>query len=727
MAARGTAVPPVVMDQLARTEQPSLAVLARALAEGERLQAFVAAPAAARVSDPLLPLFLAALLPRAEGRSSSSFPTTADARDTAEGASWFLGEEHVGLFASRGVRWGSGLEPPPHLVGERARALEVLEGGGLVCASAVGAAEGIPPADSRPETIRLRVGDEPGAEGLAERLALAGYERVEQAQERGQFAVRGGIVDVFPSTGREPVRDRALRRRDRVPPGLLAFHPAHPAHALRGSRLPGRGASRRPRWNRGSATRRPGERRRSRTTSSLPYRHPTSFGSEQRSSRLFGRSWAQRRDLAAAVELSELPAGQRYAFEAQRPAVAARGLAEAERDLAAFVRGGNRVVVTFAHRGEALRTKGMLRRIEPIVLEPGDPLPTEPALVFAVTPARRGVVLRDLDLVLLPDTQVFRKRPPRADVRLGRALQSFADLRTGDYVVHEDHGVGKLLGFETKTVAGVTRDYLFLAFRGDDRLYVPHEQIGKVSRYVGADGHVPALSRLGGKAWQTIKSRARAGARELAGELLALYAQRQRAAGVAFDVDDDLVEQLEASFPYEETPDQRQAIEVVKEDLESPRPMDRLVCGDVGFGKTEVAVRAAFAVAVNGRQTLLLAPTTILAQQHWNTFRERYRDLPVSVEMVSRFRRPADVKRILARLRRGQGRRPDRHAPRSSRATSFPKSLGLVARRRGAALRRRAEGAPAPAPPRGGRARAQRHADPAHAAHVARRASATSA
>src|SRR4029450_11605252 len=271
-----------------------------------------------------------------------------------------------------------------------------------------------------------------------------------------------------------------------------------------------------------------------------------------------------------------------------------------------------------------------------------------------VAPARRGFVLRDLGLVLLPDTQIFRKRPPRADARIGRALQSFADLRTGDHVVHEDHGVGKLLGFETKTVAGVTRDYLFLGVRGGDRLSVPHEQIGKVSRYVGADGHAPALSKLGGKAWQTIKSRARSGARELAGELIALYARRQRAEGVSYRVDNDLMEQLESSFPYEETPDQQRAIEAVKEDLETPRPMDRLVCGDVGFGKTEVAVRAAFAVALNGRQTLLPVPTTVLAQQHWNTFRERYRDFPLRVEMLSRFRTPKETKEVLADFAEGK-------------------------------------------------------------------------
>ena len=261
---------------------------------------------------------------------------------------------------------------------------------------------------------------------------------------------------------------------------------------------------------------------------------------------------------------------------------------------------------------------------------------------------------RDLRLALLPDHQVFRRRVSRQARIGGRALQSFADLRTGDYVVHEDHGVGKLLGFETKEVASVTRDYLLLAFRGEDRLYVPHEQLGKVSRYVGADATAPALSKLGGKAWQLLKSRARESVQELASELISLYAQRQTREGVAYDLEHEWLQQLEASFPYRETPDQENAIEAVKEDLESTQPMDRLVCGDVGFGKTEVAVRAAFAVAVNGKQVLMLAPTTILAEQHWNTFRDRFRDFPVRVEMVSRFRSPKEVKAVLKDFSEGK-------------------------------------------------------------------------
>src|SRR5207342_1728943 len=191
-------------------------------------------------------------------------------------------------------------------------------------------------------------------------------------------------------------------------------------------------------------------------------------------------------------------------------------------------------------------------------------------------------------------------------------------------------------------------------FRGEDRLYVPHEQLGKVSRYIGADAKAPALSKLGGKAWQLLKSRARESVRELAGELIALYARRQQAPGIAYDLAGEWLERLEASFPYRETEDQQAAIEAVKEDLEATRPMDRLVCGDVGFGKTEIALRSAFAVAVNGKQALMLAPTTILAEQHWNTFRDRFRDFPVRVEMVSRFRSPAETKRVLADFREGK-------------------------------------------------------------------------
>ena len=189
-------------------DRPVLHPFVRELAESERFRAFVDdLPATrARVSEPALPLLLAAIFEELARPLVLLAPEDADARDAAEAAGWFLGDERVALLPSRGVRWGSGLEPPPHLVGERARALEVLAAGGLVCASASALAEPLPPPEARPEPIELAPGDAPGLEPLAERIALAGYERVDRVQERGQLAVRGGLIDVFPTTGREPLR-----------------------------------------------------------------------------------------------------------------------------------------------------------------------------------------------------------------------------------------------------------------------------------------------------------------------------------------------------------------------------------------------------------------------------------------------------------------------------------------------------------------------------------------
>jgi transcription-repair coupling factor (superfamily II helicase) len=626
------------------------------LAAGERFQAFrQALPARARVSEPALPLLLATLYEAREGPLLVLLPEDADARDAADGASWFLGPERVALFPSRGVSHASGLEPPPHLVGERARALDVLARGGLVCASALALAEGLPPEADRPEPLRLAVGDEPGVDGLAESLALAGYERVERVEERGHFAVRGGLVDVFPSTGREPLRvelfgDEIEQVRAFSPFTQRALRPVAEAVVYPA-------AERRRDTMEATLADDEGDEVPPAVSADLVPavdRLPDVVWEPDEVARVREEEGLEPLALVGVTELDPFPRGQAFAFEAQRPAIAARGIAEAETELASLVRQGLRVVVSFAHRGDALRQSSLLRKVEAELLEPGDAFPRDPALRFSVAPVRRGFVWRDLGVALLPDTQVFRKKPPRADARLGRALASFADLRVGDHVVHEDHGVGKLLGFETKEVAGVTRDYLFVAFRGEDRLYVPHEQLGKLSKYIGADAKAPVLSKLGGKAWQNLKARARASVRELAGELLALYAQRQRSEGVAFDLTGEWLERLESSFPYRETDDQQRAIEAVKEDLESPRPMDRLVCGDVGFGKTEVAVRAAFAVVLNGKQALVLCPTTILAEQHWNTFRERYRDFPVRVEMVSRFRKPAEVKQVLRDFAEGK-------------------------------------------------------------------------
>ena len=621
--------------------------LVQELAASERFRAFADAfPANARVSEPALPLLLATVHATFGRSLTCLLAEDEEARDVAEAIGWYVDPTTVALLPSRGVGAASGLEPPAHLVGERARALEILAAGGLVCVSARALAEGMPPVHVRPEVIHLTSADTRDLDTLVEELALAGYERVERVEERGQIAVRGGLVDVFPSTGREPLRveffgDDVEQIRAFSPFTQRALHPV-----VEAAIYPARERT----ADEDVLDEGPAD------TVGVPLFDgpPDLVWQADDVAGLWEEEALEGPSLDGAARLDALPRSQPHVFEAQRPAIAARGLAEAENELASMVRQGRRVVVTFPHQGEALRTQRLLRKVDATVEGAIAEVSRDPSLAFVVSPARRGFVWRDLGIALLPDTQVFRKRPPRTDTRLGRALQSFADLRVGDYVVHEDHGVGRLLGFETKDVAGVTRDYLFLAFRGEDRLYVPHEQIGKVSRYIGADAKAPSLSKLGGKAWQNLKSRARASVRELAGELLSLYARRRQAPGLALDLTNDWLERLESSFPYRETEDQLQAIEAVKEDLEAGRPMDRLVCGDVGFGKTEVAVRAAFSVALNSRQTLVLCPTTILAEQHWNTFRERYRDFPVRVEMVSRFRSRADQTRILKEFQEGR-------------------------------------------------------------------------
>jgi transcription-repair coupling factor (superfamily II helicase) len=326
---------------------------------------------------------------------------------------------------------------------------------------------------------------------------------------------------------------------------------------------------------------------------------------------------------------------------------------EAEGQLERELRSGYRVVVTFPNRGEAERSRYNLDRVDARFLDedrPGD----EPAVLFAEAPLSDGFVAPELKLAVIPFRRLVHRRSAPAEPATRGRLASFADLRVGDFVVHADHGIARFAGFETKTLAGVTRDYLELEYRGDDKVFAPTDQLAKITRYVGAGGDAPQLSALGSKRWDAVKSRARRAARELAGELLNLYAERQARRGYAFAPDGEWQLALEQSFPYRETADQIDAIEAVKSDMESERPMDRLICGDVGYGKTEVALRAAHKAAAEGRQVMMLVPTTILATQHLGTFRERLADFPLEIEMISRLRKPAEVRAALAGFSAGK-------------------------------------------------------------------------
>ncbi|MEP6695044.1 MAG: DEAD/DEAH box helicase, partial [Chloroflexota bacterium] len=281
--------------------------------------------------------------------------------------------------------------------------------------------------------------------------------------------------------------------------------------------------------------------------------------------------------------------------------------------------------------------------------------PADGALVLAHVGLAEGFAVPELGLRVFTDAEVFGFRKPRHPERRRRrvAVGSFlSDLKPGDHVVHEDHGIARFERFITREIAGVVREYLELRFAGTDVVALPTERVDRVTRYVG--GTPPALSALGGKDWAVTKRKAKKAAEEIARELIRLYAARETIVAHAFGRDTPWQIEMENAFPFTETPDQLQAIEDAKHDMERPRPMDRLVVGDVGYGKTEVALRAAFKAVQDGKQVAVLVPTTVLAQQHFETFSERLATFPVRVAMLSRFRTPPEQREVVAQLATGE-------------------------------------------------------------------------
>ncbi|MDY4920762.1 MAG: transcription-repair coupling factor [Phascolarctobacterium sp.] len=262
----------------------------------------------------------------------------------------------------------------------------------------------------------------------------------------------------------------------------------------------------------------------------------------------------------------------------------------------------------------------------------------------------------DTQWLLLTENDIYgmQKRKRLHTKNQGQQLQYFSDIKVGDYVVHKVHGIGRYIGVENVEVGGIHRDYLLLQYAGEDKLYVPVDQVSLLHKYVGSEGAVPRLSKMGGTDWKRTTAKAAKAITELAEELLRLYAQRQIVPGHAFSPDNQMQKEFEDAFPYEETPDQLKAIAEIKGDMERPQPMERLLCGDVGYGKTEVAIRAAFKAVLDGKQVAVMVPTTVLAQQHFLTFKERMRNFGVNVEMLNRFCSTKEQKRILQNLEDGR-------------------------------------------------------------------------
>ena len=283
--------------------------------------------------------------------------------------------------------------------------------------------------------------------------------------------------------------------------------------------------------------------------------------------------------------------------------------------------------------------------------------PLQPGTV-TILPATlsHGFIWPEARLAVISDTDIYGAGYRKAKNRRnsGEKIAAFTDLKTGDYVVHEDYGVGVYQGTVQMTSGGTRRDYLLIAYAGKDKLYVPIEQLSRVQRYIGNPSEQPKLNNLGGSEWQRQKSKVKESIKKLAFDLVTLYAKRAQQTGYAFSPDTPWQRQFEDMFPYELTPDQEQSVQEFTADMESPRNMDRLLCGDVGYGKTEVSLRAAFKAIMDNKQVAILAPTTILAQQHYNTVVQRFKGFPVRIEMLSRFRTAKEQKDVTARVAAGE-------------------------------------------------------------------------
>ncbi len=553
---------------------------------------------------------------------------------------------------------------------ERAVACRRLLAGEPVVVVATRAALDVPlprREDFADRLLRFGMGDRLDRELLLEALERAGYERVDTVVEVGQWSVRGGIVDIFspshPAPARleffgddiesirlfDPTSQRSVSRLDELlvvplhegadsaepgPTRLLDYLPATAPVIVDAPKLLDEGTDGPP-------------------------------GEVPLAKRLAGRQTVELALVAGAApadsEMTEIvldtQSVQSFGGQFRRLAEEVeRWRAEGFRLL---------FVAADAHQAEHLQKILREQQLEAthgkrqggwadrarVAASGGPPWP-----VVLVGECSSGFSIPQLGLVVLTEQEIFgarRRSLTRPKYQRGSPITAFTDLEASDLVVHEDHGIGRYLGLRTMTVGDREGDFLLLEYAENNQLYLPVERLDLISKYLGGDAGAARLDRLGGAQWQRVKESVRAALREMAEELLKLYASRAVAEGKAFSTDTPWQHEFEAAFRFEETADQLRAIDDTKNDMERTRPMDRLVAGDVGFGKTEVALRAAFKAVADGYQVAVLVPTTVLAQQHWNTFTERFGAFPARVELLSRFRSPKEQKGVVEGLRQG--------------------------------------------------------------------------
>jgi transcription-repair coupling factor (superfamily II helicase) len=675
------------------------------LLPAERVAALADARAPLVAPEPVRPYLLAALVRHLDRPLLAITARTEEAEHLVRDVHAFLGRAGAEVFPGWEVLPGEPLSPSVETMGRRLDVLARLQRGErfVAVATAQAACQLVARPRDGVESVTLETGRSVSLDDVTASLVTIGYERNYIVERRGEFAVRGGILDVFPPAAERPVRvelwgdeitslrrfalasQRSLDEIERVEVApcreLRADEPTReraaelaasnddPALAALAEGIVEPGAERLLATISGGLEP---------VSSFFPESSPVVIVEPKRvrdraeevleqvaewadqsgvSERAYAPLEESLRPADRVVLMSSFVDSRSDSLEAEVWTAAAGKPELLAGRVAELVRGGFRAVVA-ASLPETAST--LARNLKGLGLDfpvrehaPGRD--AAPGGSIVVAELGRGFVLPWARLALVAESDITGRRSGAQRRRIAarrRPSGGPLDLAEGDYAVHDIYGIGRFAGMVERELLGVHREYLIIEYARGDRLYVPSDQVDLVSKYVGGDA--PKVSRLGSSEWSKTKARVRRRVREIAGELVKLYSERLRSRGHAFPPDTPWQRELEDQFAYEETPDQVRAIDEVKDDMERPVPMDRLVCGDVGYGKTEIAVRAAFKAVADGRQVAVLVPTTILAQQHFATFVERFHNFPVRVEMLSRFLSPSEAKKVIADLGSGK-------------------------------------------------------------------------
>ena len=512
--------------------------------------------------------------------------------------------------------------------------------------------------------LSFKVGEDYERESILSGLVSGGYERSDLVDRRGLFSVRGDIIDIYPLNEKEPIRleffgdtleniryfneqtQKSSIKTDsvRILPFALAYDKDDEKTTLLDY------------GNNGIIIWDEGNRIKEELKKSF------SESIERKNEAAKWRSLAGEKRTAVqlvlsllAQSVSELKTDETVSITSKTVAGFRKEFTLLKDELGHWRERDYRIIFVISGEKRAASLNGWLKQNEFYALsltENGK----DTGIFISSGEIRNGFEFPYAKTVVIAEKDIYgtQKKRLRRHTENGQEINAFTDLHAGDYVVHDTHGIGKYVGIKTIETDGVHKDYLEIHYSGHDVLYVPTDQIQFLQRYIGNEGEAPRLSRMGGADWKKARAKAQKSIDNLAEKLVTLYAKREITDGYAFPPDTPFQQEFEEAFPYEETQDQLKAVAAIKESMEKPVPMDCLVCGDVGFGKTEVAVRAAFKAVMGGKQVAVLVPTTVLAQQHYQTFSERFRSFGVVCDVLNRFRSIKERKEILQKVEAGQ-------------------------------------------------------------------------